>query len=277
MRDNAIEWVLWAGTVGYESPIQARSDAAAANGYSRVSLTPIDVATAEAAGTSARELGRQLHGAGLSIELEGFMTWYPGEYAPEIPLAAFSAPEVLRMAEALQAQTLTALARPTCDLSVDEVAGCFAATCDHAADLGARVGLEFIPFMAVADLPSAAAIVDRADRANGGLVFDTWHFFRGNPDFAALESLSGDKISAVQVSDGGATIQGSLIEDTFQRLFPGDGCFDLVRVLRALDKIGALKSVGTEVISPITAAMPATEAARVGQERTRDLIAQARS
>jgi sugar phosphate isomerase/epimerase len=274
MPDNAIAWTLWAGTIGYESSVRDRLEAAAAGGFDRVSLSPIDVAAADC---EPAELGRRIRAAGVEIELEGFMTWYPGERHEQIPLTAFGADEVLRMAEALRAASLTVLARPTCDLPADDVAACFAAVCDRAADLGTRVQLEFMPAMAIADLPAAAAIVTTAARANGGLMFDTWHFFRGNPDFDALESLAGQHIFGVQVSDGGATVQGSVLEDTFLRQLPGDGVFDLVRVLRALDGIGALGRVGPEVISPLTAAMAPAAAAEAGKARTRDLIDRARS
>ena len=274
MRDDGIGWVLWTGTVGFQSSIEGRLEAAVAGGFGQMSLTPLDVVSAD---SGPEDLGRRLRDAGVDIVLEGFMTWYPGEQSAAIPLAAFTSAEVLGMFEALQAVSLTALARPTCDLSVDEVAKSFAAICDRAADSGGRVQLEFAPMMAIKDLPSASTIVEMADRANGGLVFDTWHFFRGNPDFAALASLSGDRVFAVQVADADATVQGSLVEDTFLRRQPGDGCFDLVRALQILDRIDALKWVGPEVISPTTAAMTPVDAARVGLERTRDLITRARS
>ncbi|OHV43789.1 hypothetical protein BCD48_26590 [Pseudofrankia sp. BMG5.36] len=50
------------------------------------------------------------------------------------------------------------------------------------ADAGIQVQVEFLAMMAISDLPSAAAAVQAADRANGRLVFDTRHFFRGNRD-----------------------------------------------------------------------------------------------
>ena len=66
-------------------------------------------------------------------------------------------------------------------------------------------------------------------------------------------------------------------EDTQNRLLPGDGDLDLPRAVRALDRIGALRWVGPEVISPVTEAMPPVEAARVAVDRVRELIARVRS
>ncbi|WP_018639339.1 sugar phosphate isomerase/epimerase family protein [Parafrankia elaeagni] len=265
------DWVLWSGTLGLDSPLERRINAAAANGFQRLSISPLDVALAQEAGTSPRELGRRLRDAGLGVVLDGFMNWYEGEPVPARSVA-FTTDEVLGMCEALPAEALTVFSRPTCDLPFDDVAAAFGRLCDRAAGAGTRVQLEFLAMMAIHDLPGAAAVVLAADRANGGLVLDTWHFFRGNPDYETLETVPGERIFAVQVSDGGSDLRGDIAQDTFHRLLPGDGCFDLARLVRALDRIGALNSVGPEVISPAMTAMAPTEAARLARSRVQALL-----
>jgi sugar phosphate isomerase/epimerase len=156
-----------------------------------------------------------------------------------------------------------------------QVAAAFGRLCDRAADVGTRVQLEFLAMMAISDLARAAQVVRVADRANGGLVLDTWHFFRGNPDFAAHEALPGERIFSVQVSDGAAEPRGTVAQDTFHRLLPGDGCFDLPRLVRTLGRIGGLSSVGPEVISPVTQAMAPAAAARLARDRVQALISEA--
>jgi sugar phosphate isomerase/epimerase len=128
---------------------------------------------------------------------------------------------------------------------------------------------------AVADVAAAWRIVRDADRLNGGLVFDTWHFFRGSADYDALAEVPGERIFAVQVDDALPEIVGDLWQDTKHRVMPGDGSFDLPRVLLALARIGGLHAVGPEVISPETAATPATDAAREAGTRVRRLVADA--
>jgi sugar phosphate isomerase/epimerase len=269
-------WVLWSGTVGLESPIAPRLEAATAAGCARVSLSPLDVARAEADGTSAADLGRRCRDAGLDLVLDPVMNWHGGAPRAGSRFGRFSTEEALRMAEALQVASMTVLAQPTAEGPVVELAGPFGAVCDRAADLGADVHLEFMPMTAVRDLAGAWAVVQAADRANGGIVFDTWHFFRGDPDYAVLEQVPGDRVFAVQVDDAHAEVRGTLREDTLHRELPGNGSFDLLRVVRALDRIGALRWVGPEVMSPVTAAMPAVEAARLAVGRVRDLVARAR-
>jgi sugar phosphate isomerase/epimerase len=272
-----IGWVLWSGTVGLESPIPGRIEAALATGFTRLSVSPLDVARSEEQGTSAAELGRQLRGAGLEIVLDPVMNWYGGAPRADSRFARFPLDEALAMAEALQVVSMTVIGQATSDLPLDEVAGPFGAVCDRAAGFGAQVHLEFIPMTAIPDLTGAWTIVQGADRPNGGILFDTWHFYRGDPDFAVLEQVPGERIFAVQIDDAAAEVRGSLREDTQNRLLPGDGDLDLPRAIGALDRIGALRWVGPEVISPVLEAMPPVEAARLAGDRVQELIARVRS
>ncbi|ABW13232.1 Xylose isomerase domain protein TIM barrel [Parafrankia sp. EAN1pec] len=274
---ESIGWVMWSGTVGLQRPLAERVEAAVAGGFGRISISPLDVALAQEAGTVPAELGRRLRDQGLGIVLDGLMNWYGGEPMTASRSIAFTADEVLDMCAALRPAALTAFARPTGDLPVEEIATAFGQLCDRAAELDTLIQLEFMAMMAIRDLPAAMAVVAAADRANGGLVFDTWHFFRGNPDFVALEALPGDRVFAVQVSDGPAEAPDDIARDTFNRLLPGDGGFDLVRLFRVLDGIGALGWVGPEVLSPATEGMPAAEAAGLGAARVRELIDQVRA
>ena len=203
------------------------------------------------------------------------MNWHPTIEPSRSRFARFSVDEALRMSEALGIVSMTAIASSTSAVTVDELVERFGALCDRAADIGALVHLEFIPMTPITDVATAWRIVREADRPNGGILFDTWHFFRGSADFDALEAVPGERILAVQVDDAHPEVTGSLWDDTQQRLLPGDGCFDLPRVLRTLVRIGGLRLVGPEVISPDTAAMPAADAARVAGERVRALVADA--
>jgi len=272
-----IRWVLWSGTVGLESPITPRVEAARAAGFTRLSVSPLDVARAAEQGTSAEELGRRIRDAGLEIVLDPVANWYGGTPRPESRFARFTAEEALRMAAALDVVSMTVIGQATSDLAVEQVAGAFGEFCDRAAGLGAHVHLEFMPMSGIRDLATAWTITQGANRPNGGIVFDTLHFFRGNPDVDVLDQVPGERIFAVQINDARPDVRGSLREDAQNRLLPGDGSFDLPRVIRALDRIGALRWVGPEVISPVTEAMAPVDAARLAGDRVRELIARIRS
>jgi sugar phosphate isomerase/epimerase len=274
---DGIGWVLWAGTIGFDSPMDKRIEAARAAGCSRVSVAAPDVARSEQAGTSAEELGRRIRDAGLDVGMDPIMNWHGSPALPG-PFGEFGMDEELRICEALQVAWMTAIGpfRPQ-DLEHDRLAERFAAVCDRAAGFGAQVQYEFMPISAVTDVTTAATIVEAADRPNGGIVFDTWHFFRGTPDYTALERVPGDRIFSVQLSDAAAEVRGTLSEDTMNRLLPGDGSFDLTRALAVLDRKGALRWVGPEVISPALEAMDSSEAARLAVGRVRDVVAEVRS
>src|SRR5215831_6559593 len=249
-------YTLWAGTVGFTSPLSERFAAAAATGCRRVTLSPPDVLRAAAAGTTAAEIGRRARDLGLDLIIDPVMNWYPDREPSPSRFAGVSADDALRMCEALGVVSLSAIATGSSDLPVPELAGPFGALCDRAAGFGAQVHLEFIPFTVVRTLRIGWDLVRAAGRPNGGLVFDTWHFFRGDPEYAVLAGIPGDRIFCVQLDDAPAAPRGSLREETSHRLLPGDGALDLGAALRVLHGIGALRWVGPEVISPELAAMP---------------------
>jgi sugar phosphate isomerase/epimerase len=271
-----VGWVLWAGTVGLDSPLPERMDAAVAGGFDRLSISPLDVAAAAATGTTARDLGRRIRDEGLGIVFDPVMGWHNNMPGPG-PYAAFQLDDVLRMGEAIGAAALTVLGPFSTGEATDgELEERFVALCHRASGFGAQVQLEFIPFTVIRDVRAAWSIVDGAGCHNGGVVVDTWHFFRGNPDLTSLESLPAERIFAVQVADGDAEPKGSMAEDTFHRRLPGDGVFALEAVLATLARMNALRWVGPEVISPETAAMAPRDAARLAGERVRSLVATAR-
>jgi sugar phosphate isomerase/epimerase len=267
-----IGYTLWAGTVGFTSPLAERFAAAAATGCRQATLSPPDVLRAAQDGTTAAEIGRMATDLGLDLVVDPVMNWYPDREPSPSRFAGVSTDDALRMCEALGVTSLSAIATGSSDVPVPELAGYFARICDRAAGFGARVHLEFIPFTIVATLRTAWDLVCAAGRPNGGLVFDTWHFFRGEPQFDVLETIPGDRIFQIQLDDAPATPTGTLREETSRRLLPGDGDLDLIKAIQTLHRIGALRQVGPEVISPDLAALPVLDAATLALTRTREFL-----
>jgi sugar phosphate isomerase/epimerase len=283
-RFDDIGWVLWSGHIGLASPLSARIEAASAAGYTRFSVNPIDMKRATRDGRTAAELGRYFRDSGLEIVMDAVINWYDAKGAVwpfrakgRDELSEIAPDEVMRMSEALGVVSMTALSHPAGEVPMDALVEPFGTLCDQAAGFGAQVHLEFMPMLAVGDLAAAWSIISGADRPNGGILLDTWHFYRGGSDFATLEQVPGDRIFTIQVSDAAAQVNGSLIEETFNRLMPGDGSLDLLHLLAALDQRGALRWIGPEVISPATAAMDPVAAADLARRRIEHLIDQARS
>ena len=127
----------------------------------------------------------------------------------------------------------------------------FGRLCDRAERQGLWVDLEFMPFWGLPDLAGAWAIVDGVKRKNAGIMVDTWHFSKGNPDFELLRSLPGEPFVSVQVADAMNRQRGAtLFEDTVRyREFPGEGELPVIEILKILYEKGHLRQIGPEVFS----------------------------
>lgn len=160
----------------------------------------------------------------------------------------------------------------------------FGALCDRAADHGLLVGLEWVPSMTnIGDAATALRIVAEADRANGGLCVDSWHFTRSTNDLDDLRGIPGEKVFATQWNDGTVAHSHSnsamdYYEDCLSaRLPPGDGEFALVEIVRILDSIGSTAPIGLEVCSTSLWAAPVKDAAQVSADAMRRVLATARA
>ena len=108
--------------------------------------------------------------------------------------------------------------------SIADAAAAFAGLCDRAAEHGLLVHIEFLPWSRIPNVRAACDVVQLADRPNGGLLVDAWHFFRSGADFAALAAVPGDRVVAVQLDDGPAAAESDLPNASLHdRTLPGAG------------------------------------------------------
>jgi sugar phosphate isomerase/epimerase len=254
--------------------------AAHAGGFSSTSLIPFELRRAETSGQGLREIRAEFEDAGIAIRVvDPLATWLPNFSPPpelredDPVLGGYQPDEVFALCHALGADLVTTLALFVPLLEVDAGAEHFAAVCDDAAEHGLRLQVEFIPGTGIPDIALAWEIVRRAGRANGGLIVDSWHFFRSNPDFDLLASIPGDRIFSVQIEDAPAKPSENLaIESLHGRLVPGDGELDLARFVAALPETSSERLIGPEVFSDDLWQLPADEIGRLLGERTRALL-----
>jgi sugar phosphate isomerase/epimerase len=257
--------ILWASTVGTNRSAFQYIDAAASSRAGSVSLhaerlllrePDVRAHDAEQAYAKSRDI--------MISVLDGIYCWLPLEHTtmPEVTLPLDKA---LQLAEVLGVTSLNVVGRfVRADIPDELVAQSFSDVCDRANNIGCRVHLEFIPYGGISDLARAWDIVRLADRPNGGIQFDTWHFFRGSGDLELLASIPGRMITGVQISDADVETRGSLAEETLHhRKLPEQGSFDLESVIRILYNTGGLSLVGPEVLSDELSALPPNEAARI--------------
>src|SRR5262249_19155146 len=134
--------------------------------------------------------------------------------------------------------------------SLDQLSERFAALCDRASNHGLLVAIEFLPWTGIPDAATAWDIARRAGRPNGGVLIDCWHYFRGAADEAQLRRIPPAGVIGVQLDDADPERVGEPYEDTvLRRRLPGQGCFDLTGLVRALDEMGVAAPFSVEIIS----------------------------
>ena len=267
---------FWAGTL-LPGTLEQRIEAARGGGFTQLSLFPSDYRSARERGLSDGDIVGMHERAGVRLTtLDPFTRWLPrwdppaGVPADRLEWIAFTADEFFSVVDALHLEAITVNEAFGTRYELDELIESFAAVCDRAASHTVRVHLEFTPFSGIPDLSTAWEVVRVADRANGGLVFDTWHYLRGARDDALLEEIPGDRIFALQISDAAATPVGSLLNDTLRhRRLPGEGDFDLAGVLAILARKDLAAPPGIEVLSEELWRWPPAEIGRRSGEAIR--------
>jgi sugar phosphate isomerase/epimerase len=267
--------VLCSGSLP-RATFRERAAAAAAGGFRGLSLWARQVERAAAVeGLSPDDMQAVLADAGVLVgEVEALIDVLGN---PETPVRP-SAREVAchRIADAFGARSLTVVEGEGAPLDLGAAGAAFGAVCDRAAEYGLLVHLEFWPGSR-ADLTTAAAVVDRAARPNGGLLVDAWHVQRTPGALAALRAIDRTPVLGVQLSDGPREPAGPYLDETMhRRRVPGEGDFDLVGLLHLLWARGVAAPLGVEVLSDALGAVPPAEVARRLGDATRALVARAR-
>jgi sugar phosphate isomerase/epimerase len=144
---------------------------------------------------------------------------------------------------------------------------------------GARIALEPPADSMMRTIAPAAELVRSIANPAGGLLVDIWHIFRSGTAYAELvEKLPAEYVFAVEMSDGRAQPVGTLYDDTFDyRLAPGEGDFDVVSFIRAIDSLGFPGPWGLEVMSTELRSMPIEVATRTVFDAAVRVFEQARA
>ena len=281
-RDLVASYYTLTGTMVGEPPrfsFAERVAAASAAGFSGIGLHWDDYVSMRDRGTSDADLLAILDEHGLRVaEIEFLWNW---AYSDDVRVQESTEMEarLYAMVDAFEPHHLNVgdinMAEELPRLDV--VAERFAAVCNRAAEHGVEVALEFLPWSGIPDLATALAVVTTAGRANGGILVDAWHYFRGRPDDALLRSAAAQHIKCVQLSDGDAQPDGDYMSDTIlHRRIPGDGAFDLIGLLQTLwEGVDPAVPCSVEIMSTDEQARPVSEIARRAHDATASVVASA--
>jgi sugar phosphate isomerase/epimerase len=112
-----------------------------------------------------------------------------------------------------------------------EVSELFAQFAELAWEFGLGVTLEPLAMFETSTLAQARDII-RSARVDGGIVFDVFHLVRRGGTVADVRAIEPGLIRYIQLCDGVASPEAMRYEASYERLYPGDGVFPLVELLR---------------------------------------------
>lgn len=237
-------------------------------GFSSIGLSTAQYRSAREDGFTDEQMRTLLSAAGLRLdEVEGPWDWLTGEGA-----SVKDTELVLHIVRELNCGQITAVQFQPASSSERVTAA--RSLCDAAAQLGARVGIEFLPFSLLPSLNDAWSLVCEVERENCGLVLDAWHFARTTGWQTTLETIPAERLYAIQLCDAAEIPGDDLREEArHRRLLPGQNSVEILRKLRGLGFNGRLS---TEVWSDVLfrtdpeLAVPALHKATVEALRSAD-------
>jgi sugar phosphate isomerase/epimerase len=134
--------------------------------------------------------------------------------------------------------------------SMPQLVEAFAALCSDAAEHGTKIGFELMPFAMIDTLKDSLTMIEGANAANGGIIFDLWHLVKLHIPYEEVQHVPLKWIVGVELNDGTLDAPWSLHEDTVNhRRFCGDGEFDVKGFVEIVQKIGFRGPWGIEVLS----------------------------
>lgn len=150
-----------------------------------------------------------------------------------------------------------------------------AALADLAAGHGLTVEIEFVPWLAVATLPEARAIVESLGRDDVGIALDALHFQRSRGRLADVSETSASMFRYAHLCDAPGTWsddpESLLHAAVHERLCPGDGDIDLVGLI---DRLPAGIPLALEVpMTSLARTVPAWERAERAADGARRVLA----
>lgn len=265
-------------------PLLERLEPVTAAGFSALSLMPSDIWTLEEQGMEASEIASRIADAGLRVaEMDCTANWMPHQQHQgdggdlSLLLRGLTAQRVIETAVRIGAPSVVAVDISDTPPSFDEATTSFAALCDLAAEHGLKAHIEFLPVGGIRTLSEAWAIVREADRPNGGLTIDAWHFFRSGSTMAELAQIPGSRIHTVQFCDAPAIPTADLWTELMTgRLLPGEGALDLIGLYRTLTQIGSTAPIGVEVFNSRHNDQPISQVAKDWSTAARAVLENAR-
>ncbi len=262
-------------TLDRNHPLDDRIAVAAAAGFAGIGLFAGQFRSLRDDGFSVARLRDLLEGSDVCLaEIEVLAGW--GSATPADAYWDFES-TVWELVDAFECRYVQAIG--PYEGSIADAATRFGALCDRAAEHGAVVGLEFLPFTNIVDAADALAIVEQAGRANGGVCVDIWHHARGANDLDLIQAIPPELITGVQMSDGPSVPTLTEYKDDClrHRVAPGEGELGAIEFVRTLIDLGVDVPWSLEVCNDDVWGQPGADHVRRAADGMRNVLAEARS
>lgn len=133
---------------------------------------------------------------------------------------------------------------------IDRLAADFHELGERASRRGLKVGYEALAWgRHVWDYRDAWEIVRRANHPAVGAVLDSFHILSRGLDLATIATIPGDRIALVQMADAPRLQMDHLSWSRHWRCLPGQGDFDLVAFMDALETTGYAGYLSLEIFN----------------------------
>lgn len=150
-------------------------------------------------------------------------------------------------------------------------AGGLGEAAELASTFGVRIALEFQKSSLLCScLETALALIAQSGAANAGICLDVFHYYTGPSKFEDLAYLTPRNLAWVQVCDVSGTPR-ELAGDG-DRIFPGEGDFQLGPIIDHLGQIGYDGHISLEVLNPHLWQVAADRVADLGLQSVHRLL-----
>jgi sugar phosphate isomerase/epimerase len=110
----------------------------------------------------------------------------------------------------------------------------FGELCGVASKYGVLIALEYLPWTSLDTMRKAWNIVRAVNLLNGGIVLDTFHYFKGHPSREELDEVPIEKIFIVHLDDLEDVAADLVTLTRRHRVAPGEGIFNFDEILEYL-------------------------------------------
>ena len=149
----------------------------------------------------------------------------------------------------------------------------FSELCNVASKYGVRIAIEYLPWTSLDTIGKAWDIVRTVNHVNGGIVLDTFHYFKGHPSTKELYEVPIEKIFIVHLDDI-EDVKTDLVTLTRKhRLPPGEGIFNFDEVLEYLFSAGFKGYYSLEILNGHNSLQDPLELATRARLSTEKLLA----